>query len=270
MKINMSPSPTPHMPADRACTRTKSVPTLRDCVTPGVIKPLWLRRPDVDPLETHWDGAPNENKYNSIILSEGKDRWGTYQPPLPPLLLKSLICQESDFDPNEVSESGYAGLTQISVEEARSEGLKVTAHEDERFVPTKNVHAGTGILQSKLDVMLHPETISDDYPFAKKVVQAYEKYGRPSGGTVTWTLALGAYNGGQGTVMRAMATAFDANLNPLDWSNLIEPKDHPEKSPLYAATLEVFGPDKALSKYHEISKYPLQILARAPQGEEVA
>lgn len=185
--------------------------------------------------------------------------------PFAPLLLKSLICQESDFDPNEVSESGYAGLTQISIEEARSEGLKVTAHYDERFIPKKNVHAGVGILLSKLDVMLHPETIADDYPFAKKVVEAYGKYGRPGTGNAIWTLALGAYNGGQGTVMRAMARAFDANLNPLDWSNLIEPRDNPKKSPLYGATLEVFGPDKALSKYHEISKYPLQILARAPQ-----
>jgi membrane-bound lytic murein transglycosylase MltF len=231
-----------------------------DRVTLGSVAPLDLRRPRVDPLETHWGEGPNENKYNRVIAWAVSDRWGSYQPALPPLLLKSLIAQESSFDPNCVSESGYAGLTQISKEEALGEGLEVEPH-DERFVPRKNVHAGVGVLLGKMDVMLHPETIADDYPFAKKVVEAYGKFGRPEGRN-QWMLALGAYNGGQGTVMRAMARAYDRNLDPVDWSNLIQPRDKPEESPLYGATLEVFGPDRALAKYREISKYPIQIMAR--------
>lgn len=222
------------------------------------------RKPDVDPLETHWDGAPNENKFNATIIEAVKDRWGDHQPPLAPLLMKSLILQESDFEPNEVA-GDYVGLTQISPEEARSEGLIVNAHKDERFVPAKNVHAGVGILMNKLDVMLHPESIGEPYPYVKKVLEAYDKYGQPTPGTVTWSLALGAYNGGEGTVMRAMANAFDADLNPVEWNNLIQPKDDPEKSPLYVAAVEVFGQKDALAKYQEISKYPLEILTRAPQ-----
>lgn len=234
--------------------------TPTDRVTLGTAPLSIIRRPAVDPLETHWGEGPNENKYNATIAAQVADRWGSYQPVLPPLLMKALIAQESGFDPNSVSESGYAGLTQISVEEAKAEGLKMKPH-DERFVPRKNIHAGTGVLQGKLDVMMHPETIADDYPFAKTVVEAYGKYGRPTRRD-RWVLALGAYNGGQGTVMRAMARAFARELNPVDWNNLIEPREKPENSPLYGATLEVFGPARALSKYKEIAKYPLQILAR--------
>lgn len=229
-----------------------------DGVTLGCEPMPRIGRPRIDALETHWGDWENENTYDDIIAWAVPDRWGAYSPALPPLLLKSLIAQESGFDPNSVSESGYAGLTQISREEARSEGLKTHPH-DERFVPRKNVHAGVGILQGKLDIMLHPEKMGDDYPFADKVIAAYAKYGEPGD---VWTYALGAYNGGQGTVMRAMAHAFDADLNPCQWGNLIEPKDRPEKSPLYAATLEVFGARMAMAKYREISKYPVEIMGR--------
>lgn len=219
-----------------------------------------------DPLQTEWpDSSPNQNKYNTDIREGVKARWGTYQPALPELLYKSLIRQESDFNPKALSPSGYAGLAQISKADARREGLVVNSKVDERYNARKCIKAGVGVLQEKLDLMLNPERMAASYPFAAKVVEAYGQYGRPTGATQQWTLGLAAYNGGQGTMLRTMARAYEAGLDPRSFDNLVEPRSEPEKSPLYATTLEVFGSKKAMAKYREISNYPLQILARAPQ-----
>jgi len=218
-----------------------------------------------DPLETSWpDSSANQNKYNAEIRDGVKARWGTYQPALPELLYKSLIRQESNFNPKALSPSGYAGLAQISKTDARREGLVVNSKVDERYNARKCAKAGVGVLQEKLDLMLNPERLAHLYPFAAKVVEAYGVYGRPTEPEQVWTLGLAAYNGGQGTMLRTMARAYEAGLDPRSFANLIEPRDEPEKSPLYATTLEVFGAKKAMAKYREISHYPVQILARAP------
>lgn len=215
-----------------------------------------------DPLETHWGFGKNENLFNQIIICAVEERWGSQKPQLPPLLMKSVIAQESSFNPNAVSPTDHVGLTQLGREEALAEGLKLEPV-DERFIPEKNVRAGVGVLSGKKEGILHPEELIDRYPFAQKVVEAYARYGQPQGKRF-WTLALASYNGGVGTIFRAMAEAFDRSLDPTIWNNLVEPRKQPEQSPLYAATLEVFGPQRALAKYYEIGRYPLEILLRAP------
>ncbi len=237
------------------------LPPPTSCASAGPVDTVTLS----DPLQTSWpSSSPNQNRYNTEIREGVQARWGTYQPALPELLYKSLIRQESDFDAKAKSPSGHVGLAQLSKTEARREGLVINSKVDERLNARKCAKAGVGVLQEKLDLVLNPERLAHLYPFAAKVVEAYAVYGRPTGDEQKWKLGLAAYNGGQGTVLRTMATAFERGLDPREFSNLIEPRDEPEKSPLYATTLEVFGASKALAKYREVSNYPLQILERAP------
>ena len=97
-------------------------------------------------------------------------------------LLLALVYAESNFNPVAVSENGAAGLMQVMPHTAQELGLKVPnynnirkpkreASVDERFDPTKNIHAGL--------------------TYFKKLLKKYQ-------GNVT--LALGAYNVGPGRV----------------------------------------------------------------------
>ena len=97
-------------------------------------------------------------------------------------LLLALVYAESNFNPVAVSENGAAGLMQIMPHTAQELGLKVPNYNnkrkpkreatvDERFDPTKNIHAGL--------------------TYFKKLLKKYQG---------NMTLALGAYNVGPGRV----------------------------------------------------------------------
>ncbi|RKU36642.1 hypothetical protein C6496_12795 [Candidatus Poribacteria bacterium] len=97
-------------------------------------------------------------------------------------LLLAIIYAESNFNPLAVSKSGAAGLMQMMPHTARELGLKVpkysnkvkptrNANIDERFNPTKNLHAGL--------------------TYYKKLLEKYRG---------DLTLTLGAYNVGPGRV----------------------------------------------------------------------
>lgn len=97
-------------------------------------------------------------------------------------LLLAIIYAESNFNPLAVSKSGAAGLMQMMPHAARELGLKVpkysnkvkptrNANIDERFNPTKNLHAGL--------------------TYYKKLLEKYRG---------DLTLTLGAYNVGPGRV----------------------------------------------------------------------
>ncbi len=212
-----------------------------------------------DSLETHWGYGANENVFNDLIRAAVAEKWDE-RPALPALLLKATVAQESAFNPNAVSRAGYVGLLQLGTQEALSQGLKLEPI-DERKIPEKNVPAGVAILAIKHHVVRRP-TDRYDTDWARKVDAFYKENGAPDDQQI-WYGSLAAYNGGGGTVLRAMAYAIDRGLDPREWDNVIGPVDHPTRSPLYAAVRDVFGPGSAGSKYREMSRYPIEIINRA-------
>lgn len=231
-----------------------------------------------DSLYTNWGYVAGENRYNADIINAVKEKWQDALPPLPPKLIKAAVAVESSFDPSSISKTGYVGLLQLGISEAKSQGLKVTVpldpKYDERFNAEKNLSAGVGVFKIKNYVIMSPveyyssriETPSEDAKiegqavpeYAITVEDAYKKYGKPSGDEM-WKLSLAGFNGGSGTVLRAMAKAYRGGLDPTSFKNLIEPKDTPASSPLYQAIEEVYPAQKVLDKYHEMSRYPFKI-----------
>jgi len=91
--------------------------------------------------------------------------------------LKYLAVVESALNPRAVSRVGASGLWQFMYRTGRAFGLTVNDELDERFDPEKATEAAVLYLQ-----------------------QLYNRFG-------CWTLALAAYNSGQGTVSRAITRA---------------------------------------------------------------
>jgi len=60
--------------------------------------------------------------------------------PMP--LLMGMIKQESQFDPAAVSRAGAKGLIQMMPDTARDRGLHVSAEQDDRLTPLRNLEAG--------------------------------------------------------------------------------------------------------------------------------
>ena len=188
--------------------------------------------------------------------------WGVEDPALPGRLFKALIGVESEFNPTAVSRAGAAGLVQLMPGTATAHGLSLSPI-DERLVPAKALPVGVAVLREKHGVITNPGRYLEAgiaSPWGEKVAQAYGKLGLPEGDDL-WRLDLGAYNGGGGTVLRAMATAFDRGLDPRKWDNLVGSGDQVRESPLYLAVKDVFGEGPALRKYHEMARYPGKILA---------
>lgn len=212
-----------------------------------------------DPLRTDWGFGERENLYNRLLLDAIDAKW-TGPPPLPPIILKSTVAQESAFDPKATSPSGYVGLLQLGAEEAKNQGLSLTPI-DERTLPEKSLPAGVAVLGIKHGVIRNPLGLWDT-PFARTVQRFYDREGLPSDRQI-WYLSLAAYNGGGGTVLKAMAQAIERNLDPREWSTLIGSSDSPRSSPLYKAISENFPARMWDSKYREMSAYPISILRRA-------
>ncbi|MBI2252074.1 MAG: hypothetical protein HYU63_04945 [Armatimonadetes bacterium] len=214
------------------------------------------------PLETNWGYGARENLYNELILKALKEKWNESDSP-PPLLMKAAAAIESGFTADKISQSGYVGLLQVGVNEAKAQGLKI-------IVP---LDAGIGTIKIKNKVIMNPldqiafrkaQEIENSPPsketpeYAKKVAESYQKYGKPKADQ-EWFLTLGAYNGGGQTVLRAMAKAYDLGLDPRSWDNLINPQNNPQKSPLYQAIKEVYPAEKVNFKYKEMAYYPIKI-----------
>ncbi len=213
-------------------------------------------------LRTNWGYGTRENNYNAPIFNAVSSSWPhSNVVPLHPLLLKSLLACESGFDPNAVSYTGAVGIAQLTPETARRFGLGWSASRD----PNQAIPAGVKVLAEKARVVIDPGNYHkmmglpvERCQYAQKVAAAYKKYGPPSVEQY-WYLMLAAYNGGGGTVLRAMAVASDRGLDPRDWSNLVGNRNDPYNAPLYLACTNIFG-SGAMGKYREVADYPVKII----------
>lgn len=198
-------------------------------------------------------------QYDNIIANSVE-----HCPGLSPAILKSLLAQESRFNPTVINKYGYAGIAQFGRVAAREVGLNVGiagSASDERLIPSKAIPGAARLLNIK----------------AKRLGEmAFSRYGQPTG-IEFWKFITAAYNGGEGTVSVAMGHAYRIGLNNArekglvgreavsyargyasNWENL---KVGGMNSPLGRATARYF-PKIAVQKYHEIGNYPTQIVAR--------
>ncbi len=185
-------------------------------------------------------------------------------PGLSPSILKSLLAQESRFNPTVINKYGYAGIAQFGRVAAREVGLRVGiagSASDERLNPSKAIPGAAKLLNLK----------------AKRLGEmAFSRYGQPTG-VEFWKFVTAAYNGGEGTVSVAMGHAYRRGLAQARSKNLVgrEAVSHARNyasqwenlkvggmdSPLGRAATRYF-PKIASQKYHEIGNYPTQIVAR--------
>ncbi|MFN7928246.1 MAG: transglycosylase SLT domain-containing protein [Blastocatellia bacterium] len=186
-------------------------------------------------------------------------------PGLAPEVLKSLLAQESAFNPHVINQYGYAGIAQLGRSEAREAGLQVGvagSRSDERLQPDKAIPAAARLLHNK----------------AQRLQSlAFARYGQPRG-IEFWKFTLAAYNGGEGTISLAMGNAHRKGLAiaqqqgltgmealsfarqyATKWENL---QTGGLASPLGQAAA-VYFPRLANTKYHEIGNYPAEIVRRA-------
>lgn len=198
-------------------------------------------------------------RYDNIIA--GAVEWC---PGLSPAVLKSLLAQESRFNPTVINQYGYAGIAQFGRPAAKEVGLYVGvagSSSDERLHPEKAIPGAARLLNIK----------------AQRLGEiAFSRYGQPDG-VEFWKFVTAAYNGGEGTVALAMGNAYRVGLGlareqglvgmeavsyarryASKWENL---KVGGTNSPLGQAAARYF-PNIATQKYHEIGNYPTQIMAR--------
>ena len=215
-------------------------------------------------LETNWGYGPSENAYNDMIEKAIAENWEDPDNPLDPLMFKALIAVESSFKANALSRTGCAGLVQLAPDTAKRFGLSLSPV-DERLIPEKAIAAGVKVLAEKQRVVLEPDNYygillgrpEKKLSFGTTVANFYHKAGTPQGNDL-FQLGLASYNGGGGTIMRAMAKAVEMGKNPLAWDSLVG--SGPSDSPLYAACVMVYKAG-APGKYREIANYPRKILA---------
>lgn len=214
-------------------------------------------------LETSWGYGPAENAYNDLIEDAIAQHWN-HEEPLDPMLFKALIAVESAFKTRAYSRTGCAGLVQLAPGTAKRFGLSLSPV-DERLIPEKAIPVGVQVMAEKQKVVLQPNNYygillgrpEKKCPYGSVVHKYYQKQGTPEGNDLLH-LGFASYNGGGGTVMRAMAKAVQMGKNPLSWKALVG--NGPSDSPLFAACRMVYK-GGAHGKYKEMAEYPEKIFA---------
>ncbi len=204
-------------------------------------------------------GGGDTHRFDEIIA-----RSVEWCPGLSPAVLKSLLAQESNFNPEVINKYGYAGIAQFGREAAREVGLHVGiagSASDERLNPARAIPAAARLLNLK----------------AQRLSEiAFSRYGQPNGAEF-WKFVMAAYNGGEGTVALAMGHAYRTGLVQARGFGFVGPeavsfaRNYASKwenlkaggldSPLGQAAARYF-PQLAEMKYHEIGNYPTQIMGR--------
>ena len=235
---------------------------LNPALTGGVAPPDGAEPTPGASVATDWTrgfgrNVARQNLYNAEIEAARRE-W----PALDPLVLKSILAQETNFQPGAANRYGYAGIAQLGVAEARQVGLAtgrsrmsrarggvhVDRARDERLVPRLAIPGAARLLRDK----------------AHALERSFDRHGRPAGDDY-WRFVAAAYNGGEGTVMRAMRIAYGAT-KPVEvkWDDLVRSPDGDVRhSPLYRAIVEV-GMNPRV-KFAEISEYARDVVARARQ-----
>lgn len=219
-------------------------------------------RAEYGSLETNWGYGPSENAYNDLIEQAIEDHWTDLDNPMDPMLFKALIAVESAFKTKAYSRTGCAGLVQLAPHTAKRFGLSLHPV-DERLIPQKAIPVGVQVLAEKQQVVLEPDNYfgillgrpEKKCPYGKVVHSHYKAKGVPHGNDLL-NLGFASFNGGGGTVMRAMAKAVEMGKDPHDWNSLVG--SGPHDSPLYAACRMIYR-GGAHSKYKEMRDYPRKI-----------
>ncbi len=107
------------------------------------------------------------------------------------LMLKSMIAQESRFNPNAKSWAGAVGLMQILPRFSEIE------YED-LYDPEINIWEGARIIREHLDHYSYLDSLNQ------------------------WAFALATYNVGQGHMADARRLVIDQNRNPNEWDNVAD------------------------------------------------
>ena len=198
-----------------------------------------------DPIWTNWPELANQNRYNSIILEAAKK----YS--IRPILLKSLIAQESAFNPKAHNNHGYAGLTQIGGAAIKEAGLHIGTTckksgtyrydmaSDERFIPLKSIFGGALIFSRKRSAI-------------NRLI--FSQYSEPLEEDEKEKFYLAAYNAGEGTIRKAYMYCKQGNPT---WDMLSDGK---QKSYLWQAIPESWG---KRDKHKEITMYVHTIKTRS-------
>jgi membrane-bound lytic murein transglycosylase D len=116
-----------------------------------------------------------------------------------PKELKYLAVIESHLKPTLVSWAGAVGPWQLMKETARENGLRVTRYVDDRTNYVKSTHAA-----------------------AKYLTGLYKEYG-------DWLLVIAAYNGGPGSVNKAIRRSGSRNFWDLQYYLPLESRNHVKK-----------------------------------------
>lgn len=240
------------------------VPGQQVLAPPGVQVHAAPAREPGDAVATAWSkgfgrNVSRQNRYNAEIETARRE-WTR----LDPLVLKSILAQETGFVADVANTYGYAGIGQLGVREARQVGLetgssrmrnsrkgvaaRVDRARDERLAPRLAIPAAARLLRAK----------------ATALERGFSRYGAPTGDDY-WRFVAAAYNGGEGTVLRAMRIAYgDSPPDAVRWEDLVRsPDGDVRRSPLYRAIVEV-GMNPRV-KYREISEYARDVVSRARQ-----
>lgn len=199
-------------------------------------------------LHTFWQEGfgrqiNNQNKYNLNII-KASSRWEK----MDPLILKSLLLQESNFVHSSINRQGYAGIAQLGPREAKMLGLKIKNGIDERLIPDIAISACVDLIKIKA---LRLEN------------GIFAQYGQPYGDEY-WKFLTASYNGGEVIISRAMKIAYGENKPDKIIFNdlLISTSGKIEDSPLYKALPKFWNKEK---KYKEISEFSINVVNRARQ-----
>ncbi len=199
-------------------------------------------------IETGWRNGygrdiKDQNRYNRQIYQAIK-RWQG----LEPVILKSILAQESGFKSEAKNRYGYAGIAQLGKKEARSVGLSTSWGNDERYQVSKAIQACVDILKDK----------------ARSLEQSvFSKYGRPQGDEY-WKFVAAAYNAGEGTISRAARYAYGSKRpSQISFEDLINSTSGKYwDTPLWRALPKRWN---KRAKFKEIKEYALNVVNRARQ-----